>query len=273
MDCTIFGKKTFGRKETLEYVANKFKWQDVVIGISAWYGFWAWVYGRITKRRVVYYCIDFYSPEIADNFLDSIFIWLATKMDWFLNKVVDEVWDISDRISEGRTQFGGYLSQSIIVPLSYPPSYFRFNESGVKNKLTYVGLTPYGLELIPYWIDFVWLKNLPLEELLNELCKCGIGISMWEKKGNNYYGDPGKTKLYSACGLPVIMTENTPYAKVIEETKAGLVVAYDTYSLQVAIKRILKNYDFYKSNVKKTWRHINSDEVFRNLPILDKKPV
>ena len=262
MDCRILGKKTFGRKETLEYLSQKFGWKDVVIGISAYYGFWAWVLARLTKRKCIYYCIDFYSPKIADNLADRCFIWLATKLDQFLNDVVDEVWDISKRIYEGRIEFGGYAGAvSKIVPLTYPPSYFRFRQSLDKNKLVYVGLTPYGLELIPSSIDFVWLKNLPLEILLDTLSWGGIGISMWARNGNNYYGDPGKTKLYSACGLPVIMTDNTPYAKIIKETQAGLVIPYNRICVGLAIRKILKNYDFYKNNVKKTWKYINADEI------------
>ena len=265
----IFGKSVVSRKETLEYLSEKYKWQNVVIGISAFYGFWAWMVARLTGRKCIYYCIDFYSPKIADGFFDRIFILLAHRLDQFLNKVVDQVWDISDRILGGRIEFGGYTGQvSKIIPLSYPPSYFKFKD-GIKNRVAYVGLTPYGHELIPPHIDFVWLRNLPLEELLNQLCCCGIGLSMWGREGNNYYGDPGKTKLYSACGLPVIMTENTPYAKVIEETKAGLVIAYDSRSLQIAIRRILINYDFYKQNVKKTWEYINADTVSRDIQILD----
>jgi len=265
----ILGKKIVSRKETLGYAAEKFNWRNVIIGISCFFGFWAWVLARLISRKCIYYCIDFYSPVIPINktLKNRVFCWAAMQMDKFLIRVCDEVWDISERINEGRQQFGNYFAHSTIVPLSYPPSYFRFHY-GKKERIVFVGLDPYGLELLPFAdIEFIWLgkdKLLPLPDLLFELSCAGIGISLWQEKGNNYYGDPGKTKLYSACGLPVIMTNNTPYAKIIKETEAGIVIDYDKEQVKWAIKMILENYDFYKNNVKKTWEYINSDEVFKN---------
>jgi len=156
------------------------------------------------------------------------------------------------------------------VPLSYPPSYFRFGGIYYPNKLVFVGLNPYGLELLKN-LDYTWLGNgkVPLEILLSDLSKYGIGISLWKDRGNNWYGDPGKTKLYSACGLPVIMTDNTPYAKIIKETHAGLVIDYNEDSLRYAIKKLLGNYSHYKNNVRKTWPYINADEVFKDIRILE----
>lgn len=261
----ILGKKVYGRLETLQYANNKFKWGKVVIGISAWYGFWAWVVGRLLRRKSIYYCIDFYSPEIADNLLDRVFIWSAMQMDKFLCSHCDRIWDISIRINEGRLKYGSYFTYSISVPLSYPPDYIRY-VPGDKHKVVFVGIVPYGLELVD---NPVWLQDQPIEDLLRCLSECGIGISCWQRNGNNYYGDPGKTKLYSACGLPVIMTANSPYAEVIEKTQAGIVVRYDKQAVSKAIKKIQDNYEFYKGNVPKTWRYLNADTVFGHINVLD----
>ncbi len=264
----ILGKKTVGRLETLEYANDKFKWPEGVIGISCFFGLLAWLSAKLTKRKCIYYCIDFYDPEVFTGWWDKIFIPLARAIDKFLCKHCDEVWDISDRINEGRSKFGGYMAKSKIVPLSYPPSYFRFRIEDYK-RIVYVGLAPYGLELLGD-IPYDWLgkdKLLPLDELLDRISYRGIGISMWEKDGNNWYGDPGKTKLYSACGLPVIMTANTPYAKVIKETHAGIVIDYSEESLRYAIKKILGNYNYYKNNVKRTWKYIDADEVFKGVKL------
>lgn len=267
---SIYGKRVVSRTETLEYAVKKFGWKDMVIGISCYYGFWAWLKARLTGQKAVYYCIDFYSPELPINkqLWRKVFVWFAMQADKFLVKHCDKIWDISERINEGRFNFGGYLGESMILPLSYPPEYFRFQDKKevMKNSIAYVGLDPYGIELLEGidGIELKWLgkdKLLPLKELLDKLSRCGIGISMWKEKGNNYYGDPGKTKLYSACGLPVIMTDNTPYAKIINGTKAGLVIKYDGESLRKAIKNIVDNYSFYKDNVQKTWRYINTDYV------------
>lgn len=275
------GKKIVGRKETLEYAAKKFNWHDVVIGISAFYAFWAWIIARLTGRKFIYYCIDFYSPEIAYTTWDKIFIPCAMLMDRFLCKVADKVWDISERIEIGRWEFGTYsvvdynkLRHWNIVPLAYPPSYFRCKQ-GDKRRAIFVGLDPYGLELfngLMFDVDLTWLGGkplIPLQELLDKISIGGFGVSLWKDKGNNYYGDPGKTKLYSACGLPVIMTDNTPYARIIKETMAGIVIKYDQEELRKAIKEMLFNYDFYKRNVKETWKFINADNLYANIKVLD----
>ena len=270
----ILGKKIVSRVETLEYANKKFNWPcHGIIGISCFFGLWAWFRAKTFgyKMKCIYYCIDFYDPEVFTGWWDKIFIPLARAIDKFLCKHCDEVWDISERINEGRSKFGGYRAKSKIVPLSYPPNYFRFRtDSEDKDEIAFVGLTDYGLELLPKDINFHWFGKdelLPTDELLDLLSLSGIGISMWEKDGNNWYGDPGKTKLYSACGLPVIMTANTPYAKVIKETHAGIVIDYSEESLRYAIKKILGNYNYYKNNVKRTWKYINADEVFKGVKL------
>lgn len=281
MNALILGKKIVGRKETLEYAAKKFGWHDVVIGISAFYAFWAWIIARILRKKCIYYCIDFYSPEIAYTTWDKIFIPCAMLMDRFLIQAVDEVWDISERINWGRGEFGNYGAYAPkIVPLSYPPTFFHFVQPRplkTQNRAivgVYVGLETYGWELMEKIEGVKWLKlggkpYLPIEELLDKIAQGDFGISLWRDKGNNYYGDPGKTKLYSACGLPVIMTDNTPYAKIIKETMAGIVIKYDQEELRKAIKEMIFNYDFYKRNVKETWEYINADNLYANLKILD----
>jgi glycosyltransferase involved in cell wall biosynthesis len=269
----ILGKKTFGRLETLQYAAKRFGWDSwsdkYIIGISPYYAFWALIWGRMTGRKVIYYAIDYYTYKVKQGFLDGLFIWLFMQLDAFLCKYCDVVWDISDRINKGRKEYKKPKVSSTLVPLSYPPSYFRFN-SGFKNIVVFVGLVPYGVTLLENQ-DYVWLKGLPIVDLLYELSRCGIGVSLWQKDGNNFYGDPGKTKLYSACGLPVIMTSNSPYAEVIRETRAGLVVPYDKTAVSNAIKIIQADYFWYKKNVKKTWEYINADDIFGNIPVLGRK--
>ena len=265
---TILGKKTVGRLETLQYANKKFEWGNVVIGISAWYGFWAWILARLTKRKVIYYCIDFYSPEIAENWIDKIFIFLAMQLDKFLIHHVDYLWDISDKINEGRWIYGKYKRKSLIIPLSYPPNYLRYSNEHMKN-IVFIGLNPYGKEIWPKDTEWLGKGNMKTPILLDELSVRGIGLSVWEKKGNNYYGDPGKTKLYSACGLPVIVTDNTPYADKIKETNAGIVVRYTKRDIERAARRIFKKYRYYKKNTLKTRKYINADHIFRNISILE----
>ena len=290
MKAIILGKKIVARRETLEYASNKFNWQNVVIGVSCYYGFWAWLLSRLLRKKCIYYCIDFYTYRVKKDFLDGFSIWAAMQMDKFLVHHADICWDISERINYGRFELGFYSSdvqerrknyigeidegkkgKDRIIPLSYPHTYFRYTEQVDKKLLVFVGLDPYGVDIMPPEIKFQWLGNgkMPWYELLNKTALAGIGISCWPIHGNNFYGDPGKTKLYSACGLPVIMTENTPYADIIEKTKAGIIVKYDLEDVRKACHKIWKNYKFYKRNVKKTWEYIDADRVFENIPVLD----
>jgi len=286
----ILGKKTVGRLETLLYANQKFNWNDDwVMGISSYYAFWAWLLARITGRKCIYYCIDYYTYLVRKDFLDGISIWLAAKLDHFLCKHVDIVWDISHRINQGRydlerfilyrdiranvigepVNMKDYGTPSIVMPLSYPPNYFRFKKTGIPRPV-FVGLVPYGKEV---WTDNThWIGDgsKPIENLLDELSAYGIGISVWDRCGNNYYGDPGKTKLYSACGLPVIMTDNTPYAEIVRKTGAGIIVDYTKESIEQAVKKIFRKYSFYKSNVKKTWEYIDADRLLNNIKILER---
>ena len=266
----VIGKPIVGRLETLQYANKKFNWSDnIIIGIGHKHAFYAWIRSKLTGKKCIYYCIDFYSPEIADNLWDSIFIWACMKMDKFLCNHCDIVWDISDRIQEGRWWYGHYKAKKVkIMPLSYPPDYFKFVEPFSKHPV-YVGLSVYGKEIIPEKTFYINGK-LPLRGMLEIISRHSMGISLWSREGNNYYGDPGKTKLYSACGIPVIMTDNTPYAKIIKKTKAGIVIPYDEKALLEAMKKIYANYDYYKNNVKKTWKYIDAYEIFRNTELLVK---
>jgi len=269
MKAIILGRKITSRTETIKYVAEKFDWKDVFIGISHSHAFWAWIMARLTGKKCIYYCIDFYSPKMEKTFKGKLLNWVELQLDKFLVRHCDIIWDISERINEGRAEFGHYSplvgKTHKIVPLAYPSAYFRFRSSVAQNRGIFIGLDPYGLELME-GIDYLWLGKgkMSLEELLDKTSQGGFGISLWKEKGNNYYGDPGKTKLYSACGLPVIMTNNTPYAKIIKETQAGLVINYSKIALRNAISEIVRHYNFYKNNVKKTWRYIDADQ-YRNL--------
>lgn len=260
----ILGKKKVSRVETLQDYADRHDcWYNYIIGVSCYFGFWAWLRGRLTGRHIVYYCIDFYCLEGAKNLYDYLFIRASWLMDWFLINCCDEIWDISTRINVGRVGYGQYYARgSTIVSCCYPPSYFRYERS-LPAKLVFVGLYPYGKELWEnldfFWIDGDWTE----EEMLEDIPRCGIGLALWKDKHNAYYGDSGKTKLYFACGIPVITVKWTTLAPVIEKYQAGITINYDKQELGEAIKKIQGNYVFYKENVKKMREYCDSDFVLK----------
>jgi len=96
-----------------------------------------------------------------------------------------------------------------------------------------------------------------------------VGLSIWDRHAcslNFYYGDPGKTKLYTACGLPVIVSRDTVFSQIVSSHKAGVAIGYDQDELIGALKTILldKNtYAVYKTNaVKVAQDYCDAEKIF-----------
>lgn len=111
------------------------------------------------------------------------------------------------------------------------------------------------------------------KEMLNIIASSAVGISLWnnvsDKVSNAYYGDPGKTKLYSVCGLPVIVSDFTVYSKTVAKYKAGIAIKYDKKALTNAINELFSNdslYKEYKSNaVLNANNYCNSQKIFSDI--------
>jgi len=266
----VLGKKVVSRTETVRDWVDKTNHQDYVIGISAFFGVWAWLIKTLRiRKRFIYYCIDFYSYVTARGWFDRVFIWLHIRVDRWLALRADENWIISNRIGTARTEFGNFSFLCRIVPLGYPPSYFR-EEKLHYNNLIYVGLSQSfeGMDLarrvVPsHRLNVLTSGKLPLERLLKVVSHSGIGLALWNKKGNQYYGDSGKIKLYLICGIPVIVTHNANFSEVVKKENAGLVIDFDEQNLRWAIEKIFNNYEFYRENAVRTGKtYCNSDKIF-----------
>lgn len=110
-------------------------------------------------------------------------------------------------------------------------------------------------------------------KMLDVVASSAIGISVWnnasDKALNAYYGDPGKTKLYSVCSLPVIVSDFTVYSEIVTKYKAGIAIKYDKKALVNAIKELFSNeslYEEYKSNTVLTANnYCNSQKIFSDI--------
>ncbi|MDD5433016.1 MAG: glycosyltransferase, partial [Candidatus Omnitrophica bacterium] len=93
-------------------------------------------------------------------------------------------------------------------------------------------------ELGQYFKFYGFIEDV--NEMLDVVSSSAVGVSVWDDKNNRilnaYYGDPGKTKLYSVCGLPVVVSDITVYAKVITEYGAGVAIKYDSHQFLEALK-------------------------------------
>jgi len=108
------------------------------------------------------------------------------------------------------------------------------------------------------------------EEMLDIVSSSAVGISLWDNRDNkllnSYFGDPGKTKLYSVCGLPAIVSNDTVYSQVITRNKAGIAIDYAPEALAAALRTLLREdsvYYEYKSNAINTAEdYCNSEKIF-----------
>lgn len=86
------------------------------------------------------------------------------------------------------------------------------------------------------------------EEVYRILTAAGLALATYPSGDNTYklYSDPGKVKIYLACGLPVIITDVPPIAKTIRERGAGEIVKYEPASLAEAVLGIVHDRERYE---------------------------
>ena len=86
------------------------------------------------------------------------------------------------------------------------------------------------------------------KRIIQILTNCSIGFAPYAPvpESISYRSDPGKIKLYLACGLPVITTRIATSHKVIASNKAGVVIDYNEGDLSKAVSRLLGNKDRYE---------------------------
>ncbi len=103
------------------------------------------------------------------------------------------------------------------------------------------------------------------DELEKKLAQCGIGLALYspEEAGFSYCADPGKLKVYLACGLPIIVVGVPQVADEIDERGAGVKIDYDVKSMTNALKKIIDNYEEYKNNALEMADEYDWDNVFR----------
>jgi glycosyltransferase involved in cell wall biosynthesis len=74
-------------------------------------------------------------------------------------------------------------------------------------------------------------------EIERRLAGCTLGLAPYVPDPESFsrFADPGKIKIYLACGLPVILTDVPPIAPLIEARGAGRIVPYDAAALAETI--------------------------------------
>ncbi len=101
-------------------------------------------------------------------------------------------------------------------------------------------------------------------ELERQLARCGVGLALYhpETAGFSWLADPGKPKVYLACGLPVIITNVPSVAEEIERRKAGISIRFDVAELRMALHAAICNHGMYRANALAMAKEFNWDCVF-----------
>lgn len=105
------------------------------------------------------------------------------------------------------------------------------------------------------------------KDVVNHLLGGSVGLAPYRPVENSIskYSDPGKIKLYLACGLPVITTEFATTSKLLLENHAGLVADYTCQDLADKIIYLIEKrsrYERYRKNVEKLRKRFGVDLIF-----------
>jgi glycosyltransferase involved in cell wall biosynthesis len=100
------------------------------------------------------------------------------------------------------------------------------------------------------------------EEAYRLLSGCGLALATYPPDDHNgpqtcakhkpgyptykRYCDPGKVKIYLACGLPVLMTDVPAVARELAEKGAGVIVGYSPDALAETVLRIFRDPEGYR---------------------------
>lgn len=81
------------------------------------------------------------------------------------------------------------------------------------------------------------------EKLEQRITRSALALAPYVPDPANFtrFADPSKIKLYLACGLPIIMTDEFWNARDIERSGAGVIIPYDTSALASAVIAYLSN--------------------------------
>ncbi|MBN1291348.1 MAG: glycosyltransferase [Candidatus Latescibacteria bacterium] len=86
------------------------------------------------------------------------------------------------------------------------------------------------------------------EDVYNVLIGCGLALATYPADDTTYkkYCDPGKVKIYLACGLPVLITDVPAVAREIKEKGAGVIVEHDPVKLAETVCGIFADEERYE---------------------------
>lgn len=96
------------------------------------------------------------------------------------------------------------------------------------------------------------------------LSECGIGLALYNPEISDFssLADPGKPKIYLACGLPVVIVDVPEVAEIIEQRGAGKKITYKPAALLAAVREIIRRHDEFRANALKLADEFDWDAIF-----------
>lgn len=119
----------------------------------------------------------------------------------------------------------------------------------------------YGIEKNVYFPN----RYFSQAELLDHAKECHVAVALYivDKYSYVYYADPGKIRLYTELGLPIIMTKSSEVAEIIKKFSAGEVINRDSESFYKAVKKIAKNYSKYREGLAKFSKYFYFEKYYK----------
>lgn len=263
-----------------EVINNLNRNVDLFIGVDPLNALWGVVLKKFKKiNAVVFYTADYAKRRFPNPVLNFIYHCI----DRFSVNNSDQIWNISSRITELRKHQMKTKKLNILVPNS--PSFLKENTSKahsnfyeialvtastvstdiplildsiaeLKASFPMIKLNIIGIESTMQFKRIIQNKKiqnnvnftgqLEHEKVIENICKATIGVAIYTNKwGWNYYADSMKVREYSACGLPVIMTDVSSTAKDINDFQAGIVIENEKGAIVEAVSRLYADKKLY----------------------------
>lgn len=283
---------TWSSLDTFWKVVKTGKKYDIYIGVdnlNAFIGIQLKQLGFV--KKVIYASIDYSQIRFANPILNNIYHWF----DYYCLRNADIVWNSSPVMVKEREKRGipkKYRGKQIAVSDGTDRVKRVPFEKRHRYEIVFIGHFKEGMGLEMLIQSFPEIKRQvpkvkllmigggPIEDKLKKIAKGQeieftglmfdlrdvyaritksiIGIAPYEKNNMTENTDPGKIKLYLACGLPIVMTRVPLVANEIESKECGIVVEPGNKEEFISsVIKLLENESLIKKMIK------NSEPVAR----------
>ncbi|MFH1863559.1 MAG: glycosyltransferase [bacterium] len=148
---------------------------------------------------------------------------------------------------------------------------FKFKILGDGEYLGFIKDRISGLGIEKY-VEYTGFIDDPTD-MEKMLTKCALGVAIYEERDKNgnlaftYFADPGKLKLYLACGVPILLTDVSYNAKLIEDKKCGMIIKGEPQDIAHSVISLMKNggkLKEYRDNAISYSKEFDWNKIFSN---------